>query len=257
MSKPFIAVCTDHVAHFPAPDRDRSYLKLYPEYCHAIERAGGVPLPLPILPKLAQVMPLLELVQGVMLIGADDYPAEWFGGTTLPTDVPVTPQRAKFDRELIAWLLDSSSLPVLGICGGMQLMAIHSGGTLVQDLPDGPIQHRSGPDGYRRHAIDVKPDSRLAAMLGRTSLEVNSLHHQAVRKVGQGWEATAHAPDGVIEAMEQPGTVPRIGVQWHPERMSQEEMGPLFQAFVQACVQDVTGRRGDAADATLGRTGMA
>jgi putative glutamine amidotransferase len=237
MTRPIIAVCTDHVAHFPAPDRDRSYLKLYPEYCHAIERAGGVPMPIPIMPELAQVLPLLGLASGVLLIGADDYPAEWFGGTTLPTDVPVTPQRAKFDRELIAWLLDTSALPVLGICGGMQLMAIHSGGNLIQDLPPGPVEHRSGPDGYRSHPIDLTPGSRLAEIFGVTQLEVNSLHHQVVRQAGPGWEVTARAPDGVIEAIEHPGDVFRVGVQWHPERMPEAAMGPLFRGLVSHCMQ--------------------
>jgi putative glutamine amidotransferase len=236
MTRPLIAVCTDHVAHFPSPDRDRSYLKLYPEYCHSVHNAGGTPMPLPIMPELDDVMPLLELAAGVVLIGADDYPAEWFNAKPQPTDVPVTPQRAKFDRVLIQWLLDESHLPVLGICGGMQLMAIHSGGRMIQDLPtDGEIIHRSGPDGYRRHDIDIEPDSHLARMFGATRMEVNSLHHQGVETPGEGWRVSARAPDGLIEAIEQPGDPLRIGVQWHPERMTQAEMAPLFEGFIQAC----------------------
>ena len=232
MTKPLIGICTDHVRHFPSPDRDRSYLKLYPQYCNSIIEAGGTPLVIPIVPSVDDIRPLLSLVEGVMLIGSDDYPAEWFGGETLPTDVPVTHERAKFDRELVKLLYDETDLPVFGICGGMQLTAIFSGGRIIQDLPAEPLEHRAGKDGFRRHEISVEPGSVLENALGLSRLEVNSLHHQAVESVGERLRISARASDGVVEAIEFKDHPFRVGVQWHPERMDDQNMRKLFQAFV-------------------------
>jgi putative glutamine amidotransferase len=233
MTRPLIGICTDHVRHFPAPGRDRSYLKLYPEYCHSVIRGGGTPLVLPIVPEVDSIRPLLDLLHGVMLIGSDDYPAEWFGGAALPTDVPVTPQRAAFDREFVRLLYEETDLPVLAICGGMQLTAIYSGGRLIQDLPREPVEHRAGTDGFRTHALRIKPGSALANALGVLEIEVNSLHHQGVESVGEALRVSARAPDGLIEALEFKNHAFRVGVQWHPERMQDDRnMDRLFAAFV-------------------------
>ncbi|MBZ0137918.1 MAG: gamma-glutamyl-gamma-aminobutyrate hydrolase family protein [Planctomycetes bacterium] len=232
MTKPLIGICTDHVRHFPSPDRDRSYLKLYPQYCNAIIAGGGTPLVIPIVPDVQDIKPLLGLVQGVMLVGSDDYPAEWFGGKTLPTDVPVTPERATFDRAFVQVLYDETELPVFAICGGMQLTAIFSGGTLIQDLPSQPLEHRAGKDGFRKHTVSIEAGSVLERVFGASEVEVNSLHHQAVESVGERLIVSARAPDGVIEAIEFKDHPFRIGVQWHPERMDDSNMRKLFAAFV-------------------------
>jgi putative glutamine amidotransferase len=235
MTKPLIGICMDHVRHFPAPDRDRSYLKLYPQYCHVVLAAGGTPLLLPVVPDVAALRPLLGLVSGLMLVGSDDYPADWFGKTTLPTDTPVTAERAKFDREFIRVLLEETSLPVLGVCGGMQLMAIHAGGALVQDLPrGGEVEHRQPANGVAYHDIDIQPGSVFAGIYG-TRTRVNTMHHQAVERVGVNQRVSARAPDGVIEALEHTDHPFRIGVQWHPERMLDDERSlALFRALIRA-----------------------
>lgn len=237
MTKPLIGICTDHVRHFPVPGRDRSYLKLYPQYCQAVLAGGGTPLILPMLPDVNELRPLLALVRGVMLVGADDYPADWYGKPVAPTDDPVTPERAAFDRAFIKLLIDETSLPVFGVCGGMQLMAIHDGGSMLQDLPTAGLAGHKAPDkGASRHAIEVAADSILARATGG-STEVNSLHHQAVERIGKHQRATAHAPDGVLEALEYTNHPWRMGVQWHPERMLDDpKMVALFKAFVNAAV---------------------
>ncbi len=235
MSKPLIGICTDHVRHFPAPDRDRSYLKLYPQYCQAVITAGGTPLVIPIVQHIDDIRPLLKLVRGVVTIGADDYPSTWYGKPVLPTDKPVTAERAAFDREFVRVLYDETELPVLAVCGGMQLAAIFSGGALIQDLPHEPVVHRAGLEGESRHTIEVEQGTVLANALGVTKLEVNSLHHQAVESVGPRLRITAHAPDGVAEALEFTDHPFRVGVQWHPERMQGDtHMQKLFAAFVAA-----------------------
>ncbi|MCA8936975.1 MAG: gamma-glutamyl-gamma-aminobutyrate hydrolase family protein [Planctomycetes bacterium] len=231
MNKPLIGICIDHVRHFPRPDRDRSYLKLYPTYPNAIIAAGGTPLVIPIVPDVNDVRALLSIVQGVVLVGGDDYPAEWFGKTTLPTDAPVTPERANFDREFTRLLYEETDLPVLGVCGGMQMTAIWGGGSLIQHLGEGV--HRDGKEGFSRHAISVTPDSVFARAIGATEIEVNSQHHQAVESVGPEMRVCATAPDGVAEAIEFKNHPFRIGVQWHPERMTGDpHMRSLFETFV-------------------------
>lgn len=234
MHRPLIGICTDHVRHFPEPDVDRSYLKLYPPYCNSIAEAGATPLVIPIMPRVDDIRPLLSLVQGVLMIGSDDYPAEWYGKAPAATDGPVTPERAAFDREFVRVLYDETDLPVLAICGGMQLAAIFSGGTLIQDLPQAGLPgHRPSPDTTGHHAVEIAPDSILARALGASRIEVNSLHHQAVESTGPRLRVTAHADDGVIEALEFKDHAFRLGVQWHPERMAGDEnMARLFRAFV-------------------------
>lgn len=231
MSKPIIAICTDHVTHFPVPGRDRSYLKLYPQYAQAVLAGGGTPMVLPMLDDVNELRPLLEVARGVMLVGADDYPAEWYGKATAPTDGPVTPVRAAFDRAFIRLLMDETDLPVFGVCGGMQLMTIHAGGTLVQDLPSVGKQGHKEPDQPQAHEISIT-GGVFAEVFGK-STTVNSMHHQAVEKPGRNQQVTATAPDGVAEAMQHTDHRFRIGVQWHPERMLHEPgMVRLFQAFV-------------------------
>jgi putative glutamine amidotransferase len=231
MRKPLIGITTDHVRHFAQPDRDRSYLKLYPQYCTAVIAAGGTPLVIPVVPDVQDIRPLLDLVQGVIIVGGDDYPAEWYGRQALETDVPVTRERAEFDRAFARLLFEETDLPVLGVCGGMQLTAIWAGGTLVQHLGEGV--HRDGKEGFTRHQVDVEPASAFGKALGVDRIEVNSQHHQAVESVAGPLRVCARAPDGVVEALEFADHPFRIGIQWHPERMPDDPyMANLFKAFV-------------------------
>ncbi|MCA8911127.1 MAG: gamma-glutamyl-gamma-aminobutyrate hydrolase family protein [Planctomycetes bacterium] len=233
MTKPLIGICTDHVRCFPQPDRDRSYLKLYPTYANAVIAAGGTPLVIPVVPRADDIRALLDLVQGVILVGGDDYPPEWYGKTPLPTDVLVTPERASFDREFTPMLYEQTDLPVLGVCGGMQMTAIWAGGTLLQHIGEGV--HRDGKTGFKRHKISIDPASRFAKIIGATEIEVNSQHHQAIESVAGPLVVSAKAPDGVIEAIEFTDHPWRIGLQWHPERMTDDaRMQALFQSFVAA-----------------------
>jgi putative glutamine amidotransferase len=195
--------------------------------------AGGTPVVIPIVPDAEDIRPLLELVQGVIIVGGDDYPAEWYGKQTIATDVPVTPQRASFDRAFAKMLFEETDLPVLGVCGGMQLAAIWAGGSLTQHLGEGV--HRDGKEGFARHALEIKPGSVFAKAIGATQIEVNSQHHQAVEKVAGSLVVSATAPDGVIEAIEFADHPFRIGIQWHPERMPESpQMQNLFRALIAA-----------------------
>jgi len=180
----------------------------------AVEQAGGAAL---LLPAQRDPEALAARLDGVLLPG---------GGDFLPQRA--YPDAVEFDPAL------ERRLPLLGICYGMQLLALHSGGSLHYDLPTDVPQaspHRLGAGG--RHGLEVQPGSRLAQILDGACASVNSRHHQAVADPGQA-RASARAPDGVIEAIELDQGF-ALGVQWHPEDMQDASRERLFGAFVAAC----------------------
>ena len=140
-----------------------------------------------------------------------------------------------FDRRLLAAAL-ARGIPVLAICYGMQLLALHHGGSLHYHIPTdvaeaGPHRLRE-PDG--RHVVHIAPGSRLAAALGVAEAPVNSLHHQGVAEPGAGLRPCAHSQDGLVEAIERVESPFCVGVQWHPEKMEGPHRERLFGAFVAA-----------------------
>ena len=129
-------------------------------------------------------------------------------------------------------------MPVLGICGGQQLLAVAFGGTLIQHIPDevaGALAHEQpNPRTEPGHEVAVAPDTLLAAIVGAKRLAVNSAHHQAVATPGNGAVVNALAPDGVVEGVEHPGYRFALGVQWHPEYAVDPRDPAIFDAFVRA-----------------------
>jgi putative glutamine amidotransferase len=131
-----------------------------------------------------------------------------------------------------------SDIPTLGICLGVQVMNVAAGGTLVQDIDsqmETEIEHASEPEDRARHDVIIEQGTKLSNILPQRELNVNSSHHQAIRRVGEGLRVTAHAPDGVIEGLEDPRHPFYVGVQWHPEDMGGETSATsIFSAFVDA-----------------------
>jgi putative glutamine amidotransferase len=164
----------------------------------------------------------LALCQGIVITGGDfDIPPERYGEVRRASC-----GREKAARTAFEWALCEAALagrvPLLGVCGGMQLMNVVRGGTLFQDLGQdlGVRSHEQPcPKDAPSHPVEIVPDSLLARLLGKQPLMVNSTHHQAVRAVGAGVLASARAPDGVVEAIELPDLPFALGVQWHPERV--------------------------------------
>ena len=226
-------------------------------YLDAISRAGGMPVPVPPLEDVSQICEALDGLQGFCFVGGQDYLPYHYGGRAQRTEELMDERRDRFDCALGRTVLRMAKLPVLGICGGCQLIAITMNGALVQDLckdwtPVGlektlphPKDERSGGDGYDyRHTLRVEQGSLLARVTGTASggLATNSFHHQAVRpdQPGDGLRITAWAPDGVPESVEPAPDSPFakegrfvLGVQWHPERMPFDEpQQRLFKALV-------------------------
>jgi putative glutamine amidotransferase len=191
-------------------------------YAEAVLRAGGLPLVVPYSDERSVIDAYLDRVSGLVITGgAFDIPPDLYGETSREGMGETRVPRTHFELSLLRAAL-LRKMPVLGICGGMQLVNVAFGGTLVQDIARELPQARSHEQKHDRsqpqHPVDVKDHTHLAECVGRGQLMVNSTHHQSVNKVGTGLVITAQAPDGVIEAIESPDGIV-MGVQWHPELM--------------------------------------
>ena len=239
-TRPLIAVTTselrrpDEVWARPQgepPKLEMALATLYPE---AIERAGGIPVIVPLLRPDA-IESLLERVDGVCLPGGPDLQPSTYGEEPHPELGPTEPRVDAVELALVR-AADRRNLPILGICRGMQVLNVARGGTLHQHLPEvvgDQLQHRQPEHGsLPTHSVEMASRSRVRRALGGPKLEVNSFHHQAVRTLGRDLAATAWAPDGTIEAVE--GQVGRLvlGVQWHAEGL--EAHAPLFELLAAA-----------------------
>ena len=199
-------------------------VRLNAAYAQAVERAGGVPLVVAPLASLAHAEAVIEGCDGLLLTGGEDVDPARYGATRHPSVEVINPERDATEIELID-AAHARGVPVLAVCRGVQILNVAFGGTLVQDIPTerpGPIDHDpAGSRAARVHAIELEPGSRLAAALGATHLDVNSFHHQAADRVGEGLRATAWSPDGLIEGLEWTGDDGwwAVAIQWHPEEM--------------------------------------
>jgi putative glutamine amidotransferase len=207
-------------------------------YSISVERAGGLPILLPYKADPSLVPAYLDLCDGIILSGGNDIdPATYDDAPYHPKAAPIDPLRQRFEMALLAEI-ERRRLPVLGICLGSQMMNVYRGGSLHQHLPDiertGKLEHGKLEVGrYPRHDVTVLADSLLGQTIGKTDVSANSSHKQAVKTVGRGLRVVATSPDGVIEATEDDSFPLWLGVQWHPERISDEaEHLKLFQLLV-------------------------
>jgi putative glutamine amidotransferase len=221
-----IPLCVDEQGRWK---RGRTYQYGDASYARAVERAGGVPIYLPL---QADAEALAARIDALLVPGGDDFlPPRAYPAHVRFEPVPQT--QLAFDRALVDAAL-ARGIPVLGICYGMQLIALARGGALHYDLATdlgGAASHQLGEG---RHVIALEPGSALAKLLGARALEVSSRHHQAVSDPGPELRVAARARDGVIEAVEAPAGAFCVGVQWHPESHDGAESDGLFRAFVAA-----------------------
>ncbi len=218
-------------------DEQSDRFQLNAAYLEAIEAAGGVPVLLAGESGTAQEV--LSRLDGVLFTGGVDLDPAYFGEAPLPGLGDVSPRRDSFEVELCRAAY-RARVPALGICRGCQLMAVALGGDVYQDLPSQmpeALQHvQRAPRGHKSHVVTVTAGSRLGALAGSESLRVNSFHHQSVRRLPDGAVVCALAPDGVIEAFEDPGHPFWVAVQWHPEGLWREDETArmLFRSLVMA-----------------------
>ena len=210
------------------------------DYVRSVEQAGAIPVVLPpVRPEDATA--ILDRLDGVLLSGGVDVDPALYGQAPHPKLGRVNRRRDDFELALTREAL-RRDLPILAICRGHQVLNVASGGTLVQDIPSivgGAMEHDApGPRCRRSHRVLVTASSRLCEILGDVTLSVNSLHHQAVDRVGQGLLTSARCPDdGVIEGLEMPDRRFVIAVQWHPESFwnGADSFQRLFDAHAEAC----------------------
>jgi putative glutamine amidotransferase len=213
------------------------------DYRQSILHVGG---DVRILEPSMSVVEALDDLGSLLLAGGEDVAPERYGEKPRPSVVNINAERDTFELALVVEAR-RRGLPILGICRGIQVLNVACGGTLVQDIPSqvaGALEHNLTVPPHQpfalAHEIWLDRDTLLARLMGEPlgagdTCEVNSRHHQAVKELAPGFLASATAPDGVIEAIEDPSARFCLGVQWHPENFWRTgEFRPLFEAFLEA-----------------------
>lgn len=223
-----------------ADGKGESLIVLQERYARAIEQAGAVPVVLPITASEAAIRGTLDRLDGLVVSGGNfDIHPEFYGEKPIDGLGRVRRERTDFELGLISLAL-KRDMPILGICGGAQVINVVLGGSLYQDIGTqiaGAGEHQQGALKDRGgHEVRIHDGTRLRRIVGRASLEVNTTHHQAVKRLGRGLAVNATAEDSVIEGIESPNHSFVLGVQWHPEFLVHRARAQrnIFAAFVQA-----------------------
>jgi putative glutamine amidotransferase len=223
------------------------------DYVASIEQAGGE---VRVLEFAEDPSAVVADVDGVLLTGGGDVDPAVYGEARHPSVEDAEAGRDGFEVALARQAM-ARDVPILGICRGAQVLNVAAGGTLVQDIPGAApsaLAHTVKTPGAIAHRVEVERGSRLEAALGggldgTRSCDVNSRHHQSVGRLGDNLVATAHSPDGIVEAIERPDASFCIGVQWHPENFWQTgAFAQLFESFVAAAKVTIRRERSVAND---------
>lgn len=210
-------------------------------YSHAVESAGGIPVLIPMLHELTELESLFMRLDGILFSGGSDLHPSYYHEEARPFLHEVDPQLDEMEITLLQRALHED-LPILGICRGMQILNVVLGGSLYQDLGEqyaGSLEHsrRDLPRDTLIHPIYVEAGSQMEKILGTRELQVNSIHHQAIKTLGKGVRVSGRAEDGVPELLEVSNYRFVMATQCHPEEIYTKEpaCARLFTAFVRAC----------------------
>jgi putative glutamine amidotransferase len=216
---------------------DRDFGVASYDYTRSVERAGGIPVVLPIM-ETNLLDSLLDRLDGLLLTGGTDINPLYYGEAPTPFLGRTEEERDAFELEIAKRAL-TRNMPIFGICRGLQLLNAAMGGSLHQDLQQSLGQdvlhaHIQFRKWQAAHEVALEMGSRLHQLAGRDRLAVNSLHHQAIHRLGDGLMITARADDGVVEAVESASHTAVFAVQWHPEMMAERDRTQqlLFDHFV-------------------------
>ena len=232
--QPLIGITLD--SEEPGAYSNKPWYALRRNYAAAVTQAGGLAVLLP--HDAAGAAALARAIDGLVISGGDfDVDPAMFGATARHERVKTKNARTDFEAAITQEAL-ARDLPVLGICGGQQLLNVVLGGTLHQDiadeLPEALAHEQPNPRDEPGHAVSVTPATLLHRIVGAEKMHVNSAHHQAAAAVGPGVVVNARAPDGVIEGIEAPDHAFCLGVQWHPEYHIDQGDEKIFAALVAA-----------------------
>ena len=222
----------------PLWDKTTSSTAMRSSYIEALEHAGAIPVIIPMTENQSILDYYLDLCDGILLSGGQDIQPELYGETPQPHCGETLPCRDKLDR----YIFDSAlamDKPILGICRGCQAMNVFSGGSLYQDLRidfGTDFNHRmEEPFQRESHSVIAQPGTPLAALLGERVFPVNSVHHQGIKQLGDGYDIMAVSEDGIIEAIYMPQRKFVWGIQWHPEWFTQNaDCAAIIRTFAEA-----------------------
>tara|TARA_B100001989_G_scaffold142101_1_gene101047 strand:+ start:5621 stop:6343 length:723 start_codon:yes stop_codon:yes gene_type:complete len=205
-------------------------------YCSSISQYGGIPIPLVYDNK--SINSILDIIDGLVITGgAFDIDPKYYSERKKYKNIFIKNERTEFEINICNKAL-KKNIPVLGICGGQQLINIVYGGSLVQDIKKDlttNIEHeQKNPRNQVSHTVKLNLSSKLYKIIKKKSIMVNSAHHQSIKTAGKGLIVNAIAPDGIIEGIEDQSKDFCIGVQWHPEFMIKQSDNKLFKSFIKA-----------------------
>lgn len=224
MQNPIIGITPDY-------SYEKSRFKISQNYSDAILQAGGIPV------LLFPDTPFPNFVDGILFTGGGDIDPLLFGEEPILQNGEISPLRDAYELQLCKEAF-ARNMPLLGVCRGMQIMNIAAGGGIYQDIgvqTNSTLKHnQQAPRSYATHSICITKGSLLESLWQVQSITVNSVHHQAVSHLGEGFVVSASSMDGLTEAIEKPECDFVVGVQWHPEAMQTKEQIALFHQFVDA-----------------------
>ncbi len=220
-------------------EADRSYYMTKNDNIKAIVRAGGIPVILPYVSKEIDIVQIAKQIDGLYATGGYDIDPTLFGEEPHRKLGTIIPERDHFEIELTKNIL-SMDKPILGVCRGSQILNLAAGGDMYQDIyaqkNDELLQHtQNSPRDHGSHFVQVFKNSLLYRLTNKEEIKVNSFHHQANRLVSKEFQISGIANDGVIEAIESKNHTFVLGVQWHPESMTDEVSINIYKHFIAAC----------------------
>lgn len=233
MPKPLIGITTYNTKN----PYDRDISAVQHTYIRAVTQAGGVPILIPAILPDDDLNDLYSHLQAILFSGGGDISLKYFSGEQHPSIHEVDEARDVTELSLLRQSVQNEK-PFLAICRGLQVMNVALGGTLHTHIPDqipNSLKHDNQEFTLISHPVNIDEESKMAEIFGETLLQVNSLHHQGIKDLASNLRIVGHAPDGVIEAVELPEHPYALGVQWHPEWMTDQiPMQKLFKSFVDA-----------------------
>ena len=233
--RPVIGLCTSYEKN---KTEDRIFINH--AYLEAVRHFGGIPMVIPAEAGAEEQAYLLGQCDGLILTGGDDIDPALYGEEIINDTVFPAPERDAREPRLCAMAMERD-IPILGICRGLQILNVHLGGTLYQDIPaqmETDVPHKmERPFERVIHDCFLVPDSPLARLTGQAAVGVNSFHHQAVKDVAPSLSVMARAADGIVEAVWKPDAKFLWAVQWHPEMLwtVEDNSAEIFRAFINAC----------------------
>ena len=233
MKKPIIGITLDN--EDPGGYSKFPWYAIRLNYLHSIEKHGGIPFPL--FHSNKNIKNIFKLIDGLIITGGNfDIDPKMYGKKIKKSRI-IKNNRTNFEMSICKIFMNSSK-PILGICGGEQLLNVACGGTLIQDIETyipQPLKHEQlNPRNQTSHSVNIKSKTKIRKIIKKSIIQVNSAHHQSVSQLGKNLIVSGYSSDGVIESIEHLVHKWCIGVQWHPEFLITKEDNLLMKNFIKA-----------------------